>query len=448
MVQVMSSERYSEKSSTILRRILTTPADEASFTVLWSHSYVNLAMQLLDDALAAVFGGDPYFKQPPDSEDPPEEEVSTTTRLNVHDGLAGCLIYISAAYLMIQNAKYKQAAISISKAIELEVEAGNAKCTNIGGSYGLGSILYGLAFAGVCLQEPTLVRAAYNVCRQRITHGLIREDKHLDVMHGCAGCILALIALLQADSRLIQPTLQSTERESVLQLAVTCGEVLLSKSEGDGWPTLFVGGFSHGVAGVAYALDVLSDSTGDLRYSRKANQARAYEDSLLSPTYVSQLQFILTLAYQTCNSMDNWARLPRGELLEPLSAHPERYQACAWCHGAAGIVMSRFAARTMVGAVSTVPMAAITHIESRLLTGSSGDTLCCGSLGCLEAVLIVNPQRALTLAAKLLSRFAATSIQVAADHYGLFQGVGGVALTLLRVVAPQKLPSVCLWQIP
>src|SRR5690606_10749966 len=129
---------------------------------------------------------DPFFKQSTEANDL-KEEMSTTTRLNLHDGLSGCLVYVSAAYTVLRKDVYKQAAVKVAKFIVDEISAGKAQCTNIGGSYGYGSVVYGLAFAGVCIDNSNLIRDAYTVS-EKITDDLIQTDKHLDIVNGRAGC--------------------------------------------------------------------------------------------------------------------------------------------------------------------------------------------------------------------------------------------------------------------
>lgn len=148
------------------------------------------------------------------------------------------------------------------------------------------------------------------------------------------------------------------------------------------------------------------------------------------------------------------------------TAHPAQwnFDHCAWCHGAAGIVMSRSSfqqnSQLSLGRRSahmkypnifqpTFPDNAFTTIKSHVIKESSfDDSMCCGSLGCLDALLVANMESCKEIAPLLLTKFAKVGIHVDFENYGLFQGLGGVIYMLLRIINPMIVPSVCLWQIP
>lgn len=90
-------EESQQLSVELLRKIICVSPDQQKITVL-PCSYSNLAMQLLDKALVAIYTNDSFFHQTTSTIKTVQDELSLTTRLNVHDGLCGCLVYTAAAY--------------------------------------------------------------------------------------------------------------------------------------------------------------------------------------------------------------------------------------------------------------------------------------------------------------------------------------------------------------
>ena len=148
----------------------------------------------------------------------------------------------------------------------------------IGGASGLGSVAYSLLHVSRLLDEPTLLEDARRVT-DLISEDLIASDRVLDVIGGAAGAILSLLALYEA----------RPERR-ILELAIACGEHLIeARTATDAglraWVTdegLRATGFSHGTAGIAYALLRLYEHTGSA-VPRGGGRAIAYEDTQYSP---------------------------------------------------------------------------------------------------------------------------------------------------------------------
>ena len=100
------------------------------------------------------------------------------------------------------------------------------------------------------------------------------------MISGAAGGVLALLAYHR-----------STGSERALELARRCGERLLATVQpmehGLGWVTPIaprpLAGFSHGAAGIAWALLDLAAETGEERFHEAALGAVAYERSLFVP---------------------------------------------------------------------------------------------------------------------------------------------------------------------
>ena len=147
----------------------------------------------------------------------------------------------------------------------------------------------------------------------------------LDVMSGYAGAIPAFLALARR-----------CERPELVGLALRCGQELeraaVRTNEGWSWKTIDIPGqpgmrnltgFSHGTAGVGWALVELSEATGERRFRSAADEAFRYER-----TYYSSEQ-------------ENWPDF-RDFLRAPGGNGP--VFGTAWCHGAPGIALSRLRA--------------------------------------------------------------------------------------------------------
>ena len=112
------------------------------------------------------------------------------------------------------------------------------------------------------------------------TPDLIERDDFLDVITGSAGCIGSLLSLYHQ-----KPS------ERTLAVAVQCGDRLLAQAQtmarGIGWRTTMMPqpltGFSHGAAGMAWALLQLASVTGIGRFDTAAREAMAYEQHLFAP---------------------------------------------------------------------------------------------------------------------------------------------------------------------
>ena len=120
----------------------------------------------------------------------------------------------------------------------------------IGGAVGLGSVVYGLVCASLFLDAEELLDDA-RAAASLITLERIEQDQNLDIIGGSAGAILGLLALYR-----------NSRDPEVLEQAAHCGYHLLENRTASAtghrvWKSLdgpLLTGFSHGTAGIAYAL--------------------------------------------------------------------------------------------------------------------------------------------------------------------------------------------------
>ncbi|NMG05527.1 type 2 lanthipeptide synthetase LanM family protein [Brasilonema sp. UFV-L1] len=297
-----------------------------------------------------------------------------------------------------------------------------AKKIGIGGATGLGSIIYALVRISQFLHEPNLLQDAKQAA-SLLTPEVISLDKDLDVMAGSAGAILGLLALVE-----------TTKVDAFLELAIAFGDHLLNnrvKSETgyQTWQTLdgkLLTGFSHGAAGIAYALLRVYQTTDEVKFKEAASDAIAYESSVFS------------------TATGNWPDLRPSEPSFMTN----------WCHGATGIGLAR------LGSLAILDTSEIRQdIETALTTtqhfGISGvDHLCCGNFGRIEFLLqaacqLSRPRlldEAQKKASLLVSRFEKTDSFADVYDPSFFRGIAGIGYELLRLAEPKLLPSVLLWK--
>jgi len=306
-----------------------------------------------------------------------------------------------------------------------------ARLSGIGGAGGLGSLVYSLITVSILLEDRKIQDDAL-IGSTLITEDLIRSDKLFDVVGGAAGAILSLLKLYRI-----------CKNSAVLECALSCGQHLLrSRPPRDRhfgvWhqPTseFPLTGFSHGAAGFAYALASLATASGDNCYLEAACDCRLYEQTMYS------------------HQCRNWKDLRHAEELHAFS--------CQWCHGAAGICIARIGMLKYGGEAHDGKHEVEHAIETVRDTALSDvDTLCCGNMGRVEALIEV----AKALGRADLLKHARQMAQVVliranrrkgfgwvvggdSDNIGFFTGAAGLGYSLLRCAHPDDLPCILMWE--
>lgn len=266
----------------------------------------------------------------------------------------------------------------------------------------------------------------------------------LDIVSGSAGVIGALLA---ADRRTGSPRFQAA--------AVRHGEHLLATArrhpwgwgwpaENDDWPHLC--GLAHGAAGMAWALGELATAADDDRFRAGVLGARRYERSWFEA------------------ATSSWPDLrPDASPPGAPAARP-----ALWCHGAAGIGLSRLALFRLGGHPSTAAEgAAALQSTSAAASDSlhSGDvghglTICHGLGGTALLLLAAHAvlgeaehlEAARWVCDRTLDRLPAdpgewpSGVRGGGFNPGLMTGLAGVAYVLARAADPSAvapLPALC-----
>lgn len=348
----------------------------------------------------------------------------------LYDGISGIALFL--AYLGSVTGEKKQERLARRAVLALRRELNEAiKTMPIGGFSGMGGIVYVLCHLAALWRDQALLDEAERVAG--LMPPLIEKDDHLDLMGGAAGCILSLYSLHQ-----LRPS------PAVLSIMRQCGDHLLKKAQpirkGVGWLVKAVApepltGFSHGAAGIAWALWRLGTLTGEDHFREAALQGIAYEQSLFMP------------------GEGNWPDLRR-------TTQTTMHCGTAWCHGAPGIGLARL---KMMQSLNREDIR--TEVEIALHTTlrqgfGTGHCLCHGDLGNLEFILEAGrvldapewKQETARLAANILESIGSDGWLCGTPAHvqtpGLMTGLAGIGYQLLRLANPSKVPSVLCLEPP
>lgn len=259
-----------------------------------------------------------------------------------------------------------------------------------------------------------------------------------DIISGSAGMIPVLLKLHGASGG-----------DFLLDLALQHGEMLLEGAHrnGDGWSwTTMPGpkdltGFSHGTAGIGWALLELHAASREPRFLEAGLSALRYERRW----------------YDT--AQENWPDFRS-------DPQPGVQQICAvaWCHGAPGIGLSRIRAHQLLQEKECLTEATVAvrttsrSLNAALHNGGQGSncSLCHGNMGNAELLLLAGDLLEDSDSLKLVSQLADQSIQQyqaghnpwpcgvlnGGENPSLMLGLAGIGYFFLRLHDRKKVPSV------
>jgi type 2 lantibiotic biosynthesis protein LanM len=352
--------------------------------------------------------------------------------MDLYNGLPGILLFLARLGETTGEARYTALAEAALTTLRRHVEKRGPELTSIGAFAGWGGVIYTLTHLAALWRRPALVAEAEALVER--LPPLIERDTYLDLIGGAAGCIGGLASLYR-----------HAPSAPVLRAARLCGDRLIAcarpMEHGVGWMLPQVkgaalAGFSHGAAGMAWALLELAELTGDGRYRSTAIAALDYERSLFSSAH------------------RNWPDLRSRDKTDHAADGGGPDFMLAWCHGAPGIALARLSSLGHLddAAIRSEIDAALT---TTLANGFGGNhSLCHGDLGNLEALLhaavtlgdVQWQAAAQGVTAAILADIEQNGPRCSAplevETPGLMSGLAGIGYGLLRAAAPDRVPSV------
>ncbi|HEX7318367.1 MAG TPA: lanthionine synthetase LanC family protein [Pyrinomonadaceae bacterium] len=361
---------------------------------------------------------------------------------DLYSGTSGVALFLAEAFKKTGEPLFRDTAVGGARQAlsRLEELTAHARVGFYTGHTGVG---YALTRIGELIDEQEFVDRGLQLVEALAE--VEPDERATDVLAGSAGAIPALLHLQKKYGR-----------GPLLELARRHGEFLVGaarKTQGGwSWNTLNIAaeqrrqdlnGFSHGAAGIAWALLELWKATGEGKFRVAAEQGFAYERQWFDPRQENWPDFR--------GLYDAWAGTP---------GQPSFMT--AWCHGAPGIGLARVRAYALTQQeIYRREAEAALRCTSRTLAapaaqGQSNYSLCHGSSG--NAELLVYAARAFgedswrLLAEqvghigveqyrKTLSPWPCGVLQ-GGETPGLLLGLAGIGHFYLRLHDPAGVPSV------
>jgi type 2 lantibiotic biosynthesis protein LanM len=363
-------------------------------------------------------------------------------RSHLYGGYAGVALFLSQLADLTGDDRYAALARGALAPVPQVIDALRRLEPAIAGPTGMGcgafsspaGLAYALCHVAANLRDADLL-ASVDPLLALVASG-IADDEAYDIIDGTAGGLAALIAVHEA-----------TGSTLALDLARRCADRLAQVAQpqdrGVAWMTPMAAerpmtGFSHGAAGIGWALLRFAGVTGERRYAETGLAAFRYERS------------------QYRARLGNWAdnRLPAGE---PGADSTVRLLH-AWCHGAPGIGLARAGS----GRLDDPDVAADLDAALRATLASTPEanhSLCHGQLGTLELLTVAAAHGRTGLEAERDTWAARTVESIersgpicgtpgSVATPGLMTGLAGIGHGLLRLAFPDRVPCVLLLSPP
>ncbi len=268
------------------------------------------------DTMMSVYQGEDIGFYSPQAEEEGNYQICPMG-MYLYDGIGGIAVFLAAILrenpcepyssifeLAVRKLfRYTQSVLS---------DAGAAESEHTGAFWGEGSIVYTyLLLYELRGEERFLTWAKKHI---EIVARLLDTEKSMDYLSGLSGAAVVFLKLFRrtGEKSYLEMGLRAEER------VWNCCEI---QGASAGWPmregTEPLAGMAHGNSGLILMYGYLLEETRDGRYREKIEKLLAYEESL----------------YENGNWKD--LRHPGGK----------RYANNAWCHGAAGILLSRLKLR-------------------------------------------------------------------------------------------------------
>ena len=365
----------------------------------------------------------------------------TPTGQDMYSGSSGIGFFLGYLGYILNNEEYTSIAYGITqqflnqlsqidKSSIMNASVSNYR-TTIGAFSEIGGIISLLTHMGKLWNKDEYFEELVKSIEKLIP--LIKQDKFLDIINGSAGLISCLYSLYKV---VPSPT--------ILKVVLECGNHLLNNFQdmntGIGWMTTEMAtqpltGFSHGVSGISWSLLRLFEMSGEEKFLKAAKEGIKYERSVFD------------------KKSGNWRNLKKLE--QELDEDSNSNSMVAWCHGGAGIGLSRLLARNYFEDVDVIDDELWKISELILSSGFlANQSLCHGSLGNLDILLQICHEIKVGNLEKKARQFKNSILQsikergficgipLGVETPGLMTGIAGIGYELLRLAYPDVIPSV------
>lgn len=354
---------------------------------------------------------------------------------DLYSGVCGVALFYSGMARVLGDSADRATAIAALAPVRAALhEVGADLLPSSGAGTGFASIAYTLLRAGLWLEESSLTADGLQAARLLVNDPQGELESSTDALSGRSGDLLALLVASEAD-------------ESLLATAIRVGDELLTRrtmaesghriwrSPSERRPLC---GLSHGMAGIAMALERLARRTQLSRFHAAAREAIDYENT------------------HFCSTSQNWPDLRT----EVTSRRGLTYPS-SWCHGATGIgfarlssVSDRFEREVTVDIERAID-------ATRRFGLQAVDSVCCGNAGRIAWLhaagwSLDRPELCRT-ASDWMMRILPQSRS--SDGYslivgkpgrtfipGFYQGLSGIGYTALQLAFPGELSNVLVWE--
>jgi hypothetical protein len=288
----------------------------------------------------------------------------------LYSGTSGVALFLAELHAATGEASARNTAIGAIKQALSRVDALPVS-SRIGFYTGWMGSAFAAARMGIILNEAELFEHAVRLLQRSVREH--QNEHEFDLLSGNAGAIVALMVLKDI-----------VHDASLLDFAVRLGDELLQTADetenGCSWKSpgfatqRNLTGFSHGTAGVGYALLELFHGTGESKYRIAAERAFEYERHWFDA------------------EAGNWLDFREGPDQRKRSRRAISF-GNTWCHGAPGIALSRLRAYEILKnetyKAEAVTALQTTHkiVEAWLHSDTSNYSLCHGLAGNAEVLL-------------------------------------------------------------
>jgi type 2 lantibiotic biosynthesis protein LanM len=375
-----------------------------------------------------------------------DERLATSPAiLNLYDGQLGIALFLAWAARVLERDEYAVLAVESLRTVQKWTQRGRRHLPNVGPFTGALGMPYALASMGRALDRAELIDEAVDWL---VDFDPQRHPRGLDVIEGAAGGVLCISSIARHVMRPASGALHAAHR-LIEHFADRIVDASIPQTVGVGWapapPQLQpLTGFGHGATGYAAALYTAASWCNKPAYTQTARAALHYENALF------------------CTELGIWPDL---RVRGPANHGRAHTHMSAWCSGSPGILLGRLSCLEAAGRDhadhrllldATASAARVARVEHHA-TSDGNLSLCHGRLGNLEILARAarNPDLATLVRADVSHDWLAderivwrcgdeyrSPIESATATPGLLNGLAGIGYGLLRLRAPEQVPSV------